>query len=52
MADFERLMDQVAVLKRWSTELPSGVRRVIALQDHAVEAQIQIQMTSGERHGS
>jgi hypothetical protein len=50
MADFERLMDQFAVLKRWSTELPSGVRRAALLPDQTDA--VDLQMATGERHGS
>lgn len=50
MADFERLMDQVAVLKRWSAEPPPAVRRAAVLPDQADIADPQ--MSTGERHGS
>lgn len=50
MADFERLMDQVAVLKRWSAEPPPAVRRAAVLPDQADTADPQ--MSTGERHGS
>ena len=52
MADFEGLLDQVALLKRWSSELPREVRSAVSPPEVTADADSVAQTTSGERHGS